>query len=168
MILGWMFRKFVLTCYDQSRRIETSSIRRPSPGPINGICDVLLWIQWIQCCQSWDIWSVVLGVQQKVSGMCDLNRVHRALYNSQCPSAIVEMLVRRAYVSARHTRAAAAGMLELSRCRLARTQRDFAFRAASSWNCSILSPWEWTFNCPYRSDGVLCRFLFLCSVACRF
>ena len=70
----------------------------------------------------------------------DTNRVHRALYNGQCPSAIVEMFVRRAYVSARHTRAADAGMLELPRCRLARTQRDFAFRAASSWNCSILSP----------------------------
>ena len=44
------------------------------------------------------------------------------------------MFVRRAAVSSRDTRAVAAEKLQLPKCRLAKTQREFAYRAASSWN----------------------------------
>ena len=64
----------------------------------------------------------------------DCAKVQRALYHSECPTAISAMFTRRTQVSSRDTRAAAAGMLELPKCRLTRTQRDFAFRAASAWN----------------------------------
>ena len=60
--------------------------------------------------------------------------VQRALYHSLCPPALSDMFVRRAAVSSRDTRAVAAGRLQLPKCRLAKTQREFAYRAASSWN----------------------------------
>ena len=63
----------------------------------------------------------------------DCAQVQRALHN-ECPAAISAMFTRRDKVSSRETRAAAAGMLELPMCRLTRTQRYFAFRAASAWN----------------------------------
>ena len=55
---------------------------------------------------------------------------------SQCPPAISDMFVRRAAVSSRDTRAVAAEKLHLPKCRLAKTQREFACRAALSWNAS--------------------------------
>ena len=60
--------------------------------------------------------------------------VQRALYNDQCPPAMSAMFTRRAEVSSRDTRAVAAGKLQLPKWRLARTQREFAYRAAASWN----------------------------------
>ena len=60
--------------------------------------------------------------------------VQRALCHSLCPPALSDMFVRRAAVSSRDTRAVAADKLQLPKCRLAKTQREFAYRAASSWN----------------------------------
>jgi len=70
----------------------------------------------------------------------DCAQVDRALDSSQCPLALSAMFVRRAHVTVRETRAAVAGMLQLPKCRLAKTQREFAFRAASSWNARSAVP----------------------------
>ena len=64
----------------------------------------------------------------------DHAHVQRALYNDQCPPTMSAMFTRRAEVSSRDTRAVAAGKLQLPKWRLARTQREFAYRAAASWN----------------------------------
>ena len=72
----------------------------------------------------------------------DMVRTHdRALVaravNGKCPPAITAMFTRRADVSLRNSRAAAAGTLDLPRCRLVRTQRSFTYRAASAWNAQL-------------------------------
>ena len=64
----------------------------------------------------------------------DCSQVHRALNAEHCPSTIRAMFVRRADVSQRESRAAAAGALELPLCKLSSSQRAFAFRAAKAWN----------------------------------
>ena len=67
----------------------------------------------------------------------DLTHVRRAVYDSLCPLAKSDMFIRRASVSSRNTRAVASGMFELPKCRLSRTQREFAYRAASAWNADV-------------------------------
>ena len=60
--------------------------------------------------------------------------VHRALTDRHAPEGVRALFVRRAYVSARATRAALSGALELPNFRLTFARRTFAFRAARSWN----------------------------------
>ena len=67
----------------------------------------------------------------------DSTQVRRAMYDSQCPLAKSGMFIRRASVASRNTRAAVSGMLVLPKCRLSRTQREFAYRAASAWNTDV-------------------------------
>ena len=57
-----------------------------------------------------------------------------------CPLALSDMFVRRAAVSSRDTRAVAAEKLQLPKCRLAKTQREFAYIAASSYGLFSSEP----------------------------
>ena len=67
----------------------------------------------------------------------DLTHVRRAVHDSLCPLAKSGMFIRRASISSRNTRAVASGALELPKCTLSRTQREFASRAASAWNTEV-------------------------------
>ena len=66
----------------------------------------------------------------------DAVNVHRALYAAGAPDSLRAMFRPRAAVSARATRAAAAGsaVIDLPRVRLAVARRQFPYRAAAAWN----------------------------------
>ena len=64
----------------------------------------------------------------------DCISVHRALNDPCAPESIRTMFTRRADISQRATRAAAAGALEPPAFRLSATRRLFPYRAVLSWN----------------------------------
>ena len=64
----------------------------------------------------------------------DLSKVFRLLTDPMTPTAIRDLLVPRADISSRTTRASQSGVLRLPRRRLTGSQRSFSFRAAAGWN----------------------------------
>ena len=64
----------------------------------------------------------------------DVITVHKLLCGSEAPVNLRHMLTYRHQVSARSTRAAEAGLLQLPRVRSERARRSFCYRAAKTWN----------------------------------
>ena len=59
----------------------------------------------------------------------DLTHFRRAVYDSLCPLAKSEVFICHAIVSSRRTHAVALGTFEFPKCRLSKTQHEFAYRA---------------------------------------
>ena len=64
----------------------------------------------------------------------DVITVHKLLCGSEAPVNLRHMLTYRHQVSARSTRAAETGLLQLPRVRSERARRSFCYRAAKTWN----------------------------------
>ena len=101
----------------------------------------------VKCCRRRDRMTPVLrGLEwpkvDEVITERDLVMVHRLLYSVHAPVSLRDLLSYREDVSARETRASAAGLLHMPRVRTEHARRSFCSRSTTKWNeapCDVRS-----------------------------